>query len=312
MSNKIISIGHINPDTDSVLSAIVLSRYAKKMAGEDRVIEARIAGTINNETKFVLERLKIAIPEQITEITNEDVALVDTTEPAQMIKGINENNLFAIIDHHNLGGLKSSKPIFVRIEPVGCTATVIYRILKENKVKIDKTSAIMMLSSIISDTLNLTSPTTNLQDEKALKELNKIAKLNLKKFTKELFAAKSSLEGISIDDIITKDYKQFDMGASKVGIAVWETTSPESVNIKKEEITSALLRRKAAENLNYAFFMAVDILKSESALYIIAEAEKMLAEKVFGGKAEKGAMLLKDVVSRKKQIVPPLMSELTK
>ncbi len=312
MSNKIISIGHMNPDTDSVLSAIVLSRYAKKMAGEDRVIEARIAGAINNETKYVLERLKIGTPERITEITNEDVALVDTTEPAQMIKGINENNLFAIIDHHNLGGLKSSKPIFVRVEPVGCTATIIYRILKENKVKIDKTSAILMLSSIISDTLYLTSPTTNLQDEKALKELNKIAKLNLKKFAKELFAAKSSLEGISIDDIITKDYKQLDMGANKVGIAVWETTSPESVNTKKEEIISALLGRKAAENLNYAFFMAVDILKSESALYIIGEAEKALGEKVFGGKAEDGILFLKGVVSRKKQVVPPLMTELTK
>ncbi len=310
MNNKTISIGHINPDTDSVLSAIVVAEYSEKIFGFKA--EPKIAGDINNETKYVLDLLKIKKPERIGRITAEEIILVDTTEPGQLAEGINETNLLVIIDHHNLGGLKSGKPIYARVEPIGCTATVIYKILKEKKIKINKTAAIMMASSVISDTLNFISPTATKDDKKALLEINKIAKLNLKKFAKNLFAAKSSLEGVSMEDIITKDYKKFDMGASKVGIAVWETTDPESVNAKKEEIIAALLKRKNAENLHYVFFLAVDILKSASALYIAGENEKTLAEKVFGGKAENGMLFLKGVVSRKKQVVPPLMKELIK
>lgn len=310
MSNKAISIGHINPDTDSALSAILVSKFGKEIFGFE--IEAAIASGINNETKHVLNLLKINQPRQIGKITDEMVVLVDTTEPGQILEGLTDVNLAGIIDHHNLGGLKSGKPILARIEPVGCTATVIYKILQEKNIKLDKASAILMMACIVSDTLNLTSPTTSSDDRKILWELNKIAKIDLKKFVNDLFAAKSSLDGISTEDIITKDYKQFDMGRSKVGIGVWETTDPETVNGKKEELMAALIKRKAAEKLDYIFFLTVDILKENSTMYISGAAEKTLAEKVFGVKNENGFMILKGVVSRKKQVVPPLMAELTK
>ncbi len=157
--SKTISIGHINPDTDSVISAILVSRFGKKIFGFD--IEPAIAGDINNETKFVLDLLKIRKPDLIGKITDENVVLVDTTEPSQIISGVNDTNLSGIIDHHNLGGLKSGKPVLAHIEPVGCTATVIYKLIRDKGIKPDKQAAILMISCIISDTLNLVSPTTS-------------------------------------------------------------------------------------------------------------------------------------------------------
>jgi len=310
MQNKTISIGHMNPDTDSALAAILVSRFAKKIFGSD--IEPRIAGDMNNETKYILDFLKINKPARLEKITDESVVLVDTTEPGQILPGLTDVNLAAIIDHHNLGGLKSGKPILARIEPAGCTATVIYKVLKEKNIKIDKVSAVLMIACIISDTLNLTSPTTSPDDKKILKELNKIARLDLKKFVKAQFAAKSSLEGIATKDIVSKDYKNFEMGKSKVGIGVWETTDTQSVSSKKGELIVALAAKKQAENLDYIFFLIVDILKENSIMYVLHEAEKTLAEKVFSAKAENSEVFLKGVVSRKKQVVPPLMQELSK
>lgn len=308
--NKTISLGHINPDLDSVVSTILISRFGKKIFGFD--IEPRTAGDINNETKYILNLLKITKPTIIEKIIDENVIMVDTTEPSQILPGLTEVNLAAIIDHHNLGGLKSGKPIFSRVEPVGCTATVIYKILKEKNIKIDKTSATLIIACIVSDTLNLTSPTTSIDDKKILKELNKTVKLDLKKFVKAQFAAKSSLEGISTGDIISKDYKNFDISASKVGIGVWETTDTESVSSKKNELLAAMAAKKQAEKLDYVFFLIVDILKENSIMYVLSDSEKTLAEKAFGAKAENGEIFLKGVVSRKKQVVPPLMAELTK
>lgn len=310
MQAKFISIGHKNPDTDSALSAILAAKFGKEIFGFE--ITPAVASGINNETKFILDFLKILPPRQMDKITDEMVILVDTTEPGQILEGLTDVNLAGIIDHHNLGGLKSGKQILARIEPVGCTATVIYKILQEKNIKIDRASAILMMACIISDTLNLTSPTATNDDKVVLEKLNKIAGLNFKSFVNDLFAAKSSLEGISTEDMITKDYKDFEMGKNKVGIAVWETTNPETVNGKKEELMAALAQKKAAGKLDYIFFLAVDILKENSIMYISGLAEKSLAEKVFGAKSENDFMLLKGVVSRKKQVVPPLMAELIK
>jgi len=310
MQNKVISIGHKNPDADSVLAAVLVSRFGKKIFGLE--IEAVIADEINNETKFILDFLKIKKPRLLRKIKNEKVILVDTTEPNQIIDGLTEDNLLAIIDHHNLGGLKSSKPIYTRIEPIGCTGSVVYKILREKNIKIDKTSAILIITCIVSDTLNFDSPTTTSDDKKILKELNKIAKLDIQKFVSKLFFAKSSLKGISVKDIVTKDYKQFEMGRYKVGIGVWETTNPESVNSQKNKIIKALIEKKNQEKTDYMFFAVVDIIENNSYLYIIEEEENILSKKVFSIVAKDNLMFLKGVVSRKKQLVPVLMNRLGK
>ncbi len=309
---KIVAIGHKNPDTDSIISAMIVSHYSRGIFGCDA--EAKRAGEINNETKFILSLLPessgIKSPELATVVGEEKVILVDTTEPNQILEGINEKNLFAIIDHHNLGGMKSSKPIYARIEPLGCSCTVLFKILKEKGIDISKDAAYLMTSAIISDTLFLNSPTTTGDDKKALDELNKIAKLNLEEHSMEMFKAKSSLEGIKIEEIIVEDYKFFEMGKSKVGIGVWETVAPESIDEKKAEILEALKDKKNQDNLDYMFFGVVDILKKNTSLYLIGDDEEVLAKEIFKGELENNEMFLKGIVSRKKQIVPALKEKL--
>lgn len=307
---KTIAVGHKNPDTDSVLSAMLVEKYAKKLFGTEA--EARIAGEPNSETKFILSYAGETKPKIIKAITTENVILVDTTEPGQIVEGLKEENLFCVIDHHNLGGIKSAKAVTVRTENIGSTCSLIYKMLKEKGVKVDKKAAILMASGIISDTLNLTSPTTTAEDKAFLKELALVAKLDIKSYVAELFEAKSSLKGISLDRVIESDYKEFEMGSKKVGIGVWETTNPESVNKSAEKIVSLLLEKKVNERLDYVLFGVVDILKNNSYCYIIGTAERELVKAVFGVEARDGMAFLKGVTSRKKQIVPQLKAHLAK
>lgn len=307
---KTIVVGHKNPDTDSVLSAILVAKFSKKIFGFEA--EARVAGDINNETKFVLDLVKEVKPKVIKKITSETVVLVDTMEPEQIVEGLTEENLVGIIDHHKMGGLKTFSPIYCRVEPVGCVGSLIYKILKEKGVKVDKKSATMIMAEIVSDTLNLTSPTTTKEDKTFLAELNKIAKLDLKKFVAGLFEAKSSLKGISLNKVVESDYKEFDMGGKKVGIGVWETTNPDSVHSSADKIMKLLRDKKANESLDYILFGVVDILKNNSFCYVVGQAESELVKAVFSAETKDNAAFLKGIVSRKKQMVPPLMNHFTK
>jgi manganese-dependent inorganic pyrophosphatase len=206
----------------------------------------------------------------------------------------------------------TEKPINCRVEQIGSTSSLVAKMFLEKNVEISETSARVLLAGILSDTLNFKSPTTTDEDKELAMKLNVFAKLNTEEFVVEMFKAKSSLEGISLGDIITLDYKDFEMGKYKVGVGTWETTLPESVNVKKAEIVEALIQKKAENKNDFMFFMVVDILKQNCELYVIGEDEKVLAEKVFAAKSENGAILLPGVVSRKKQIVPQLTEELSK
>ncbi|MEA2113507.1 MAG: manganese-dependent inorganic pyrophosphatase [Patescibacteria group bacterium] len=311
--NKTIIIGHINPDTDSIIAAMVAAFYSEKLFGVKAL--AKRAGDFNNETKFILSLLpksaKICLPGKINKVKTEKVILVDTTEPSQIIAGVNENNLLAIIDHHNLGGIKSSMPIYIRIEPLGCACSVLYKILREKKIKLSENAAFLLIAAIVSDTLFFNSPTTTDEDKKIAKELNKIARLNIKKLANDMFKAKSNLDGVKTKDIIEGDYKFYQMGKSKVGIGVWETVDSSSANKKKIAIMNALRKKKNKDKLDYLFFGVVDILKKNTYLYLPAFEEEKLAKTVFNGKVNDGIMPLEKVVSRKKQIAPALNRKLS-
>lgn len=308
--SKIVIVGHKNPDTDSIISAICAQEFFTKVLGKES--KAYRAGGINNETKFILEKFGVETPELISTIAEDDsVVLVDHNETSQVFDGLNYANVDCIIDHHKLS-INTEKPIVCRMEPIGSTSSLIAKMFFEKNAEVSESLASLLLAGILSDTLNLMSPTTTEEDKELVAKLNAIAKLDIEEFVGEMFKAKSSLEGISIDELISLDYKVFEMGAHKVGIASWETTGPESVNAKKAEIMQALVAKKSSENLEHMFFMVVDILKQNCQLYLIGEQEKELAEKVFGGVIEDGMMFLPGVASRKKQIVPQLTEELSK
>lgn len=308
---KVIVIGHKNPDTDSIVSALAGVELLAKFFGKEAV--AYRAGELNNETKFILEKFDVQAPELIDGLDDGQVsvALVDHNESGQTFDQLDYNNVDYVFDHHKIS-IKTEKQIFCRIEPIGSTASLIAKMFFEKNVPISEVNCKLLLAGILSDTLNLTSPTTTQEDRDLVGKLNEVAKIEIESFANEMFAAKSSLEGISISSIVTMDYKVFEMGSSKVGIGAWETTNPQSVDEKKEAIFTELVAKKEKEKLDHVFFMVVDIIKQNSQLYLIGDAERVLAEKVFGGQTEKDVMILPGVVSRKKQIVPQLTEELSK
>lgn len=308
--NKLLIIGHKNPDTDSIAASIVAADYFNNVLQLDA--KTFRAGELNNETKFVLEILGIESPDLIISSAEcEGIALVDHNEISQASETVDFNKVGYIIDHHKIS-VRTDKPIFCRIEPVGATSSLIAKMFFENNVDISETNAGLLLTGILSDTLNFTSPTTTAEDKEIAEKLNEIAKIDMHSFANEMFAAKSSLEGISVKNIISSDYKMFEMGRKKVGVGVWETTNPEAVNEKKLEILTAIKDKKQSEGLDYIFFMTVDIIKQASYMYLIGDEEKELAEKVFGGSTKDDILLLDKIVSRKKQIIPPLTEELNK
>ncbi len=308
--NKIAIIGHKNPDTDSIVSAMVGVELFAKLFGKEAV--AYRAGEINNETKFVLQEVGAQAPVLMETLAGDvSVALVDHNEAGQICEQIDSSKIDYIIDHHKLS-VKTEKPIFCAAQFIGSTASLIAKMFFEKGLEISQVSSKLLLAGILSDTLNLTSPTTTEEDRILVAKLNETAKIEMEGFVAGMFAAKSNLEGISVGEIINSDYKVFEMGTLKVGIGVWETTSPRSLDEKKVAILEELIVKKEAEKMDRLFFAVIDIIKQNGQLYLIGEAEKKLAEKVFGGEIEAEVMSLPGVVSRKKQIVPQLTEELSK
>jgi manganese-dependent inorganic pyrophosphatase len=307
---KVIIVGHKNPDTDSIVSAIAAQEYFSKVLGKDA--QAFRAGELNNESKFILEKMGVQIPSLVASVEEEDsVALVDHNEPSQVFDQLNYENVDFIIDHHKMA-VHTDKPITCRVEPIGSTSSLIAKMFFEKGIDPTEQTAKLLLAGILSDMLNFTSPTTTQEDKDLAEKLNGIAKMDLEAFVAEMFKAKSSLEGISTEDIVTLDYKNFEMGAHKVGVGTWETTGPDGVLEKKDEIIAALAQKKKDQNLDYIYFMIVDILKQVCFLLVIDEKEQALGENVFGKTAEQNIIELPGVVSRKKQIIPQLTEALSK
>lgn len=294
---NIIVTGHKNPDTDSVCSSISLT-YLKNKLGYNAT--ACALGEIRKEAQFALDYFKVDAPKIIDKVTAEDnVVIVDHNEYGQSVDGLKDANLLEIIDHHKLGGIETSTPISVRIMTVGCTCTIIYNMYKENNVEIPYEIAGLLLSAILSDTLLFKSPTTTEMDKIAGEELSKIAKIDMEKYAMDMFKAGTSLDGLSVEEIVNMDFKEFDMNGKKVGIGQVFTMDIDSIFAKKDEFLSYI----NSTNYDMLVLAITDIIKEGS--YLIYKGEDSVISKAFGVSAEQGTFA-EGVVSRKKQLVPNL------
>ncbi len=313
---KINIIGHKNPDTDSIVSSIILKDVLEKKKGpfnlDNFQFKATRSGKLNKETKFVLSRFKEKAPSLVKSGKKKKVFLVDHGSYEESIKNIEEAEIFGVLDHHRLGGINTSCPIFYRAEPLGATSTILAKIFFENNISLSKKKAGMLLAGILSDTLNLTSPTTTKTDKKIAEKLSEISGEDKEKLSQKMFQEKSDISDISFSDLIKKDYKEFESSGTKFGIGVWETTNTEKIKEKKKEIISALKKFKKERKLDFLFFASVNILKKESDLFLIGEKESEASKVVFKKKINENIMFLPDVVSRKKQILPPLFNHFKK
>lgn len=244
-------------------------------------------------------------------ITRKKVILVDHNEPSQSADGLNEADILEIVDHHNIGKISTLLPINFRNMSVGSVNTIIYKLYKENNIEIPSDIAGLMLSGIISDTLLLASPTTTELDKQVAKDLANIAEVDLYKYGKELLKSGVSNDGLTINEIVYKDFKSYVTGEVKFGIGQVFTTDFKEYSDRLNEYVDEL--NHIADNNDYkvASLFVTDILENNSYLLFNDGAKEYLNDAYELSDIKEGEKLM-GVISRKKQMVPPIMGVLEK
>ena len=257
---------------------------------------------INNK-KECLGLIRLTGP---NDYEKQKVILVDHNNLAQSVDGIEEANILEIIDHHNLGAIGTNVPINFRSRPVGCTSTMIYDMFIENKINIPKEIGGLMLSAILSDTLLLTSPTTTEDDRFAAVKLASIAKVDMDKYGLEMIKAASSIEGMSVRDLIKSDFKNYVVGSKNLGIGQVMTLDFDRI---KENMDDEYSKYITALDANYSVVVIfiTDIIKNGSYVIYNTKASEVI-EEAFGLKDTYEGVFLPKMVSRKKQILPSILS----
>lgn len=246
------------------------------------------------------------------------IILVDHNEKSQAVEGMESADIREIIDHHRLGTVETMSPVFFRNQPLGCTATIIYQMYQENHMEIDKTTAGLLCSAIISDTLLFRSPTCTPIDKAAGLALAQIAGLDIEKYAIDMFAAGSNLKGKSDGDIFYQDFKRFTVGNSVFGIG--QITSLNAVELKdlRTRMSAYTEKEREQHEIDMMFFMLTNILTESTDLICTGQGAEQLVANAFHVKDEDvenvsgqtGIVKLPGVVSRKKQLAPQIMMAL--
>ena len=299
---SILVFGHKNPDTDTICSAIAYVELKNKL-GKD--VKAVRLGEINEETKYALNYFKVEKPELVENVAGKEIILVDHNERTQTADGFEEAKVLELIDHHRISNFNVDEPLYARVEPVGCTATIILKLFKENGLAPSKETAGLMLSAIISDTLLFKSPTCTQCDAKAGKELAEIAGVDLKEYGLEMLKAGTALGDKSEAELLNMDMKIFEIDGTKIGVAQVNTVNEAEVLERKEKLLAEIDNIIAKEGLKFFMLAITNILTNDSAALISGDGNDVV-EKAFGEKVDSNLVTLKGVVSRKKQIIPPL------
>ncbi len=298
-------VGHSNPDTDSVTAAIAYANFLNATGADAKACMQISAENLNPESKVVLEKFGLAAPEEITDAAGKDVALVDFSDVAQAPANIGDANVVGIVDHHKIGDIVTNSPIFFYAKPVGCTGTVLLEMYKSNNIDLPKDIAGGMLCAILSDTVNFKSPTCTDEDKAAVAELLEITGVtDQDALFMEMLKAKSSVEGVSMKDLIFRDYKDFDMNGKKVGIGQIELASLDQVADIRDGLYKAVEEVKA-DGRHSVLFMLTDVVKEGTDLMVVSD-DPAVIEGAFSGKIEGQSMWIDGMMSRKKQVVPSL------
>lgn len=301
---KVLIFGHKNPDTDTICSAIAYADL-KKQLGMD--VEPIRLGQINGETEYALKHFNAEVPRLVEAVSSEvnAVILVDHNERQQSANYIADVRVLEVIDHHRIANFETSDPLYYRCEPVGCTATILNKMYKENGKEIKKEIAGLMLSAIISDSLLFKSPTCTPEDVAAARELAEIAGVDADTYGLEMLKAGADVRDKSISELLSLDAKGFDMGTSKVEIAQVNVVDTADVLARQEELEAAISKIIEEKNLDLFLFVVTDILTNDS-VGLALGSKTAAVEKAYNVTLSNNTATLKGVVSRKKQIVPVL------
>ncbi len=293
-------IGHMNPDTDSIISAIAVADLYTKRGMEAKAVAQ---GAPTPETEFVLKKFGLTAPAVVDDVAGQKVVLVDFSDLAQAPKGMDSVEVLGIVDHHKLGDVTTSNPLEIWTWPVGCTGTVIKSMYDFYGVELPKGIAGGLLCAILSDTVMFKSPTCTDADKKAVEALAKQCGVDdVMALGMEMFTVKSAVDGASMEDLVFRDYKDFDMNGNKVGIGQLEVVDLSILDSVKEGLYAEITRVKG-EGRHSVFLLLTDIMKEGSEMLIVSD-DVAVVEKAFGVKPEGTSVWLDGVMSRKKQVVP--------
>lgn len=234
--------------------------------------------------------------------------LVDHNEKSQAVDGLENAEILEIIDHHRLGSLETISPVFFRNQPLGCTATIIYQMYRENGVEITKTTAALLCAAILSDTLMYRSPTCTPYDKQVAEELSEIAEIHVEEFAREMFKAGSNLKSKEPEEIFYQDFKTFSINDVSFGVGQINAMTREELAEIKERIKPYMEASIGKMSVNMAFFMLTDIIGESTELLFVGNNAEELIENAFNVSLEGDSFRLDGVISRKKQLIPSLMS----
>lgn len=306
---KVFVFGHKNPDTDSICSAIAYAELKKQLGMEAEPIRL---GEVNAETQYALDTFNAQVPRLVQTVSNEvkQVILVDHNERQQSADDIDKVRVLEVIDHHRIANFETSDPLYYRAEPVGCTATILKKLYKENGVEIKKNIAGLMLSAIISDSLLFKSPTCTQEDIDAAKELAEIAGVDAESYGLDMLKAGANLADKTVKELISLDAKEFPMGDSKVEIAQVNAIDVNDVLSRQAELEDVIQNVINEKGLDLFVLVVTDILNSDSTVLALGNKTEAV-EEAYNVTLQDNKALLKGVVSRKKQIVPVLTDYFT-
>lgn len=318
--------GHTSPDTDAFASAFALAYW---LNAQHIHATAYRLGEPNLETAFVIRHLFATFGNELHDTPSkllpyldpnqplntlkqgDKIGLTDHNEAGQSIANLSDFDIRFVIDHHKIN-LTTPHTAYVRISPVGCTCTILYEMFAQKSIAITPLLATLMLFAIISDTLNLTSPTTTDDDRQVVENLLKIIDLSnddKDKLAHAMFMAKSDTSHLTARQILLMDYKEYDIGGKKWGIAGIETLDAEQILARRDELTTAATTLKADKNLDHLMIAIADIQAKTGYALAYDDAQNTIISQAFdvaNTATHDGVFALAGVISRKRQIVPIL------
>lgn len=298
--------GHFSPDTDSTGSPLIWAWYLSQI--RNTPAEAVLLGTPNTEASFVLDHWGVAQPEILTELpAGTPVVIVDTNNPAELPDTIHQADIQGIIDHHKLvGGLETKAPIDITMRPLACTATIMYDLIGKDMSQAPRAIKGLMLSCILSDTLEFRSPTTTQTDRAVAHALAEDLGVDIADMAAQMFAAKSDVSAFSEVELLKMDAKKYGVGDKTFRISVLETTSPAQILSRKDALMAAMPQVAQADGADAVMLFVIDILNEEATLLIPDDLVRKVAEASFKVTVAGDSVVLPGVMSRKKQIIPVL------
>lgn len=293
MTKEHLSTFHINDYLEEVRDVMSKKRYRDFPVIDKK---GRFAGFIS--------RRRLLKPRR------KQVVLVDHNERTQAVDGIEEADILEIIDHHRIGNLETMGPVYFRNQPLGCTATIIYQMYQENQITPSRETAGLLCAAIISDTLLFQSPTCTPMDEATARTLSQIAGINIEEFAKEMFKAGSNLANKSVSEICFQDFKEFHVNELTFGVGQINSMSREELQEIQEKVSPELSNVLKESGLDMVFFMLTNIVDQSTELLCCGTSARQTVIDAFELPEDAERIVLNGVVSRKKQLIPTLVSEL--